>query len=44
LVLYIIDPFHELGNETAQFMKWAISQIGHNIYTFCSTDRLGAWM
>ena len=24
-------PFHELGNSAAQFMNWAISQIGRNI-------------
>ena len=26
-------PFHELGNTLAYFVKWAISQIGRNIYT-----------
>jgi len=26
--------FHELGNETVQFTKWAVSQIGRNTDTF----------
>jgi len=25
-------PLHELGNTLAYFVKWAISQIGRNIY------------
>jgi len=29
----MIDLFHELGNQTAQFTKWSVSQIGRNIYT-----------
>jgi len=28
-----VCPVHELGNETAQFTEWAVSQIGRNIYT-----------
>jgi len=30
-------PFHELGNALAHFVKWAISQIGRNIYVYLTS-------